>query len=57
MVPFWEGRERDFPWCAVIPVSPRASHAEAGEGGYVSNVMYQKVNLIRLFFVSGFLSN
>jgi hypothetical protein len=37
---------------AVILVMPSASRTEAGKGGYVSNMIYQKHRVIRLINVS-----
>ena len=53
---------RDFPWCAVVAKAvamgvPRTSRAAEVRVEYVSNVIYQKVYLIRLINVSDILSN
>ena len=53
---------RDFPWCAVVAKAvalgvPRTSRAAEVRVEYVSNVIYQKVCVIRLIIVSAILSN
>jgi len=58
-VPFWE---RAQPGFSVVPkavalVVPRISRAEQVRVVRVSNVIYQKWYLIRLIYISGFLSN
>ena len=59
-LPFWEGRisaKRDFPWYGRMPkavalVLPRTSRVAEVSVECVSNVIYQKAYVLRLFFVS-----
>ena len=59
---FGKGHETGFPVVCSVPkavalVVPRTSHAVGVRVVCVSNVIYQKWYLIRLIYISGFLSN